>query len=50
LASLGFRKNELTPTDESVAEIFLAIIPLLPTPAQIVLPLQFPIRSTAFSE
>ena len=37
------------PTDERVADTFLAIKPLLPIPAAIILPLQFAIKSTAFT-
>ena len=35
---------------EQVAEIFLAIKPDFPTPANMTLPLQFNIRSTAFTK
>ena len=38
------------PIEDSVADIFLAINPLLPTPAQITLPLQFASISTAFTK
>ena len=38
------------PTLENVAEIFLAIRPDFPIPANIIFPLQFKIRSTAFTK
>ena len=47
LASEGWRKNEEEPIDESVEDIFFAIIPDLPTPDNIILPfLQLSIAST----
>ena len=43
----GSQKKLGIPTLEKVAEIFFPIIPLFPIPAQITLPLQLKIRSTA---
>ena len=50
LAVPGSQKKLDTPILESVAETFLAINPDLPTPAQIILPLQFASTSTAFTK
>ena len=49
-ASLGFKKKEEIPTEDKVAETFLAINPLFPIPAAITLPLQSAISSTAFTK
>ena len=43
----GLKKNEGTPTEDKVAEIFLAIIPLLPIPTVMIFPLQLEINSVA---
>ena len=47
LAVPGSQKKLDTPILDNVADTFLAIKPDLPTPAQITLPLQLKIRSTA---
>ena len=48
-ACAGSQKKLGIPTLEKVAEIFLAIKPDLPIPAKITLPLQFKIKSMAFT-
>ena len=45
----GFKKKKKYQ-QKKVAETFLAIKPLLPIPAEITLPLQFAIRSTALQK
>ena len=45
--SFADSENEGVPTEESVAEIFAAINPLLPTPHSITLDWHFDIASTA---